>query len=69
MQFMQIQQLNCEGDNMILEIKTCGCGRSPTGRCQGWHSLDKDEYLTKLDEWIKTMLYFQRKQIEELEDE
>jgi hypothetical protein len=54
---------------MILEIKTCGCGRSPTGRCQGWHSLDKDEYLEKLDAWVKTMAHFQRKQIEELEDE
>lgn len=53
---------------MILDIKTCGCGRSPTGRCQGWHSLSNAEYLTKLDEWIKTMQYFQRKQIEELED-
>lgn len=27
---------------------TCGCGRSPTGNCIGWHSLTPDEYKIKL---------------------
>ena len=22
----------------------CGCGRSPTGMCKGWHGLSKEEY-------------------------
>ena len=22
----------------------CGCGRSPTGNCMGWHALTEDEY-------------------------
>ena len=22
----------------------CGCGRSPTGKCIGWHSLSEDEF-------------------------
>jgi hypothetical protein len=22
----------------------CGCGRSPTGNCCGWHGLTEDEY-------------------------
>ena len=22
----------------------CGCGRSPTGKCVGWHDLSEDEY-------------------------
>ena len=48
-----------------MELKTCGCGRSPTGRCQGWHSLEQAEYLDKLDEFIQAMLKFQNKQIEE----
>jgi hypothetical protein len=37
----------------------CGCGRSPTGNCIGWHALSeeaykkaKDEY--DLNEWRKT---------------
>jgi len=25
----------------------CSCGRSPTGRCCGWHSLTEEEYLDK----------------------
>ena len=30
---------------------TCGCGRSPTGKCIGWHGLSKEDYLKKLDEY------------------
>lgn len=29
---------------------TCGCGRSPTGDCIGWHSLTTAQYLEKLQE-------------------
>ena len=29
----------------------CGCGRSPTGKCIGWHSLSEDEYKEKLAEY------------------
>lgn len=28
----------------------CGCGRSPTGQCVGWHKLSEDEYRQKLAE-------------------
>ena len=30
---------------------TCGCGRSPTGDCIGWHSLTEDQYQVKLREY------------------
>ena len=30
----------------------CGCGRSPTGKCCGWHSLTEEEYQEKLDEYL-----------------
>lgn len=30
---------------------TCGCGRSPTGDCIGWHGLTEDAYKQKLEEW------------------
>ena len=26
---------------------SCGCGRSPTGKCIGWHKLTEEEYLVK----------------------
>jgi hypothetical protein len=31
---------------------TCGCGRSPTGDCIGWHGLTEDQYQAKLAEYI-----------------
>ena len=29
----------------------CGCGRSPTGRCIGWHSRSEEEYQAKSAEY------------------
>lgn len=31
----------------------CGCGRSPTGQCIGWHNLTEEEYQAKLKELEK----------------
>ena len=31
----------------------CGCGRSPNGKCLGWHELSEEEYLEKLKEYEK----------------
>lgn len=31
---------------------TCGCGRSPTGDCIGWHNLTEEEFQRKLAEYI-----------------
>ena len=31
----------------------CGCGRSPTGKCIGWHSLSEDEFKKKLEAYNK----------------
>ena len=30
---------------------SCGCGRSPTGKCIGWHKLTEKEYKQKLREY------------------
>jgi hypothetical protein len=30
---------------------TCGCGRSPTGDCIGWHSLTETAFREKLSEY------------------
>jgi len=30
---------------------SCGCGRSPTGQCIGWHALTEDAYKDKLAEY------------------
>ena len=33
------------------EIGKCGCGRSPTGKCIGWHGLTESEFQAKLKEY------------------
>lgn len=43
----------------------CGCGRSPTGKCCGWHALTEDAYKAKLTEYQDAQLQKQRQ--EELE--
>ena len=31
----------------MSESPKCGCGRSPTGNCIGWHALSEEEYQKK----------------------
>ena len=31
----------------MTEENKCGCGRSPTGKCIGWHALSEEDYLKK----------------------
>jgi hypothetical protein len=33
------------------KIGTCGCGRSPTGDCIGWHGLIEEQLKKAQDEW------------------
>ena len=28
----------------VDEVSSCGCGRSPTGKCIGWHGLSEGAY-------------------------
>lgn len=37
--------------NDAEEFGKCGCGRSPTGKCIGWHGLSDEEYKLKLQEY------------------
>jgi hypothetical protein len=30
------------------EFGSCGCGRSPTGKCIGWHGLTEEKYQEEL---------------------
>jgi hypothetical protein len=29
----------------------CGCGRSPTGKCIGWHGLSEEAYKIALEKY------------------
>ena len=31
-------------ENQTEKKGTCGCGRSPTGNCVGWHGLTEEEF-------------------------
>lgn len=34
------------------EIGKCGCGRSPTGKCIGWHGLTEEQYEVELENYM-----------------
>jgi hypothetical protein len=34
------------------EIGRCGCGRSPTGKCIGWHGLTESAYKEALEQYM-----------------
>ncbi|MDA7464351.1 hypothetical protein N8996_06145 [Candidatus Poseidonia alphae] len=36
------------GQGGMKNMSKCGCGRSPTGMCKGWHGLSEEEYEKKL---------------------
>jgi hypothetical protein len=35
----------------MSDENTCSCGRSPTGKCVGWHSLTEVQYAEKKAQW------------------
>ena len=38
----------------MTDKNECGCGRSPTGFCMGWHDLSEEEYKLKLSAYEKS---------------
>lgn len=33
------------------EFGKCGCGRSPTGKCIGWHGLTEEQFQDRLEQY------------------
>ena len=33
------------------EVGKCGCGRSPTGKCIGWHGLTEEAFQERLEKY------------------
>ena len=48
---MQIRVQENESD-----IGNCGCGRSPTGKCIGWHGLSEEMYQHQKMLWLEDQL-------------
>ncbi len=42
---MQIKANSSQG------FGNCGCGRSPTGKCIGWHGLTEQAYQEAKNQW------------------
>lgn len=40
----------------IEDIGKCGCGRSPTGKCIGWHGLTEEAFRHKQMLWMEDEL-------------
>jgi hypothetical protein len=38
------------------EFGKCGCGRSPTGKCCGWHGLSEEMYAHAKMIWLEDQL-------------
>jgi hypothetical protein len=43
-------QVRVQEDNK--KFGSCGCGRSPTGDCCGWHGLTEDQYNEALEKYL-----------------
>jgi hypothetical protein len=43
-------QVKADANN---DIGSCGCGRSPTGKCVGWHGLTEEAYKHAHAQWIE----------------
>ena len=39
-----------------MKTGTCGCGRSPTGDCIGWHALSEDAFRHQQMLWMEEQL-------------
>lgn len=38
------------------EFRVCGCGRSPTGKCIGWHGMTTDQFQHAQRMWLEEEL-------------
>ena len=38
------------------EFGSCGCGRSPTGKCIGWHGLTEEAFQHAQRNWLEEEL-------------
>lgn len=53
------RKMSDENTQIVYHTKyaaDCGCGRSPTGKCIGWHKLTNEQYSAKLQEYEKKQL-------------
>ena len=50
-EFNRIDHMQVRVKQDESKIGSCGCGRSPTGKCIGWHGLTEEAFREKLQEY------------------
>ena len=50
-EFNRINHMQVRVKQDESKIGSCGCGRSPTGKCIGWHGLTEEAFREKLQEY------------------
>ena len=55
---MQVKVQEDEG-----KIGSCGCGRSPTGKCIGWHGLTEEAFRVRLEEYNTSKINLASKEV------
>jgi hypothetical protein len=50
-EFNRINDMQVRVKENSKEFGQCGCGRSPTGKCIGWHGLTEQAFRKKLQEY------------------
>ena len=45
------------------QFGNCGCGRSPTGKCIGWHGLTEDEFQDALEKYMTNQFDAEGKEV------
>ena len=49
--FKRIEDMQVRVKQDESKVGQCGCGRSPTGKCIGWHGLTEQAFKEKLQEY------------------
>jgi hypothetical protein len=50
-EFERINKMQVRVQENVEDIGKCGCGRSPTGKCIGWHGLSEEAFQARLSEF------------------
>ena len=50
-EFNRIDHMQVRVKEDQSKVGQCGCGRSPTGKCIGWHGLTEEAFKEKLEEY------------------
>jgi len=52
-EFNRIDEMQVRVKDNGDDFGKCGCGRSPTGKCIGWHGLSEEAFKARLAEYIE----------------